>query len=719
MNIRVKIIGFLGLMAFIILCIVGMIIVVISAQVKQHGMSMITQVNQDIEKIVQERLETLARDISNYVVVLETEIDKNMLNAAKLLREADQLSGARLTLEDLERLKRETNMSDLYLGDINGVFTLSTEPEAAGISLFDIATDYRGLVTGKSDYIPSNFKMKFETKEIFKFTAIPRLGGRGVLESALNTSIIHQYLQQYISQDTGIKSMNLFDVDRLTLTHNQAPGQKPYYTQGAVVNSGSPEIDALFRDSSQIKIYMDSQESRIFYPVIANGAVRYVLFLNVDTTSYFALAYNIESPMQGLMTDITRLNVICFIGILVSLVLCTIFIGIMIGRIVSPLDYFNSALGSLAQGDFALTIPEDILRRKDEVGLTGQAFLDTVKQVSGMLTMLKNQMKELRSAGDSLEMSAGTNQQQVKLIQGHITDVTEKADKQTGSVSNVSESMGGIAENITKLDNLIGKQYDIITQSNEDTTSLLKSITDEQEIILKLTAEMERLIEATEVGKSKQAVLEGQIKNIYELSEVLNNTNQMISSIAAQTNLLAMNAAIEAAHAGAAGQGFAVVSDEIRKLAEDTTIHSKVVGNQIREIQSGIDMVVNASSITRKSSETMIQYIEEVSGFIKDASSSISTQNEKSEAIRSQLQIIIDLSKKVQTNASDMREESQTVLGEIDHVKSISLDVQDKMHKISSNTAAIGDISQTAITVAQETQKKIIVISQQLDNFKV
>jgi methyl-accepting chemotaxis protein len=706
-------------MAFMILCILGLIIIIINSRVKAHGSAMLTQSKQDMTKIVENQLIVLAGDVSNYIISLEAEIDKNMYNAAKLLREVDDLQNGRITQEQLERLKRETGMSDLYLGDTDGVFTLTTEANAVGMSLFSIWDGYRQLVTGQAEYLPSLFKLKVETGEIFKFTAISRLGGRGILESALNTAVIQQYLQRYISKDTGILSMNIFDAEPRTLTHNQAQGAKAYYAQGAAVTSGSPEIGALFKDSSQIKIYMEDNEARIFYPVVSGGTVRYALFLNVDTTGHFAVSRRIESPLNGLVGDMARLNIICFAGVFIALVLCTVFIGVMIGRIIEPLDHFNGVLTSLAQGDFSVAIPEKFLRRKDEAGITAQAFMETIGQVGNMLTLVKQEMGGLRTAGDSLEISVSNNQGQAHLIDNHIADLTEKADKQKTSVEKASESITEVAGHVSNLETLILDQAEGIGKSNVDTSELLESIVSEQQVVIKLRNEMHLLVETTEESKAKQLQLEEHIKNIYGLSEVLNNTNRMISAIAAQTNLLAMNAAIEAAHAGPAGKGFAVVADEIRKLAEDTTAHSKIVGTQVKEIQTGIGLVVAASAVTRESVETMIRYIGEVNAFIQEASSSIDTQNEKSESIRSQLQNITELSGKVQTNASIMRGESQNILKEISQVKAISQDLQNQIHKISQNAGAIGETSRAALTVAQGTLEKIAAISKQLDNFKI
>ena len=149
MKVRLKIISFLGLMIFVVSCILLTIMILSSGSIKSHGDEMLAELNHNIEESVQRELLDLAESISDYVLTLEGEIDRTMLNAAQVLYEADRLTAGRLTLADLERLRRQTGMSDFYLGGMNGVFTLSTEPGAAGVSLFDIWDGYRMLVSGK------------------------------------------------------------------------------------------------------------------------------------------------------------------------------------------------------------------------------------------------------------------------------------------------------------------------------------------------------------------------------------------------------------------------------------------------------------------------------------------------------------------------------------------------------------------------------------------
>src|SRR6185295_12091661 len=103
----------------------------------------------------------------------------------------------------------------------------------------------------------------------------------------------------------------------------------------------------------------------------------------------------------------------------------------------------------------------------------------------------------------------------------------------------------------------------------------------------------QKLIAASETGRTRIGGLISVASDIHAKSEVLRVTNKTIGSIAAQTNLLSINAAIEAAHAGDAGSGFSVVADEIRKLAENSALQTKTVADNIRQIILSIENVVD------------------------------------------------------------------------------------------------------------------------------
>lgn len=236
MKISRKIIG-IFLAGMIIVALFSVSNSIIVSYLMRQGRTQITNgVNDSITQSLDDELKSLAQTVGAFEISFEDEIDKYMLTAANLLREKDADSGFSLTNEDLERLLDVTGMNDLYIAGVDGVFTQSTEEAGIGMCLFDIWDGYRALVTGESDYLPSSMKIKAETGEIFKFTAIPRADGKGALESALNADAIQDNLQQLITDSNGIRSMYFIDPFNTVLTENLGSGGSSVYTKGGTIS---------------------------------------------------------------------------------------------------------------------------------------------------------------------------------------------------------------------------------------------------------------------------------------------------------------------------------------------------------------------------------------------------------------------------------------------------------------------------------------------------
>ena len=338
MNVRARIIRLFILMIIVVSCILGIFMFFNIREMGQRGDIMHKELETYSQENVGQELQDLADNISNYVLVLEAEIDRSMLNAARVLYEYDWLTDGMVTQDDLERIRLDTGMSDLYLGDMYGVFTLSTEPESIGISLFDIWEGYRMLITGESDYLPSDLKVKAETGEIFKFTAIPRADGRGILESALDASVIEVYLQRFIDNNISIRSMNLFDFELMTLTSNRAEGVQTIYSKGINVPRGTSYIDEFFDGHTEIRLEMDRHDARIYYPVIDDGRVRYVLFIDLDTTRYFATQDLTDGSIGELVRESAFLSTISLGTVFATLLIFTIFISFIVNKLIKNLE---------------------------------------------------------------------------------------------------------------------------------------------------------------------------------------------------------------------------------------------------------------------------------------------------------------------------------------------------------------------------------------------
>ena len=719
MKIRLKIIGSLGLMIFVVSCILALFMTLSAGGIRRHGNAMLAGVNHTVEENVRQQLLDLAGSISNYVLTLEAEIDRTMLNAAQTLYEADRLTGGRLTLADLERLKRQTGMSDMYLGNMDGIFTLSTEPGAAGISLFSIWDGYRMLVTGASDYLPSDMKIKVETGEIFKFTAIPRADYRGVLESALNANAIEDHLQNYITAASGIRSMNLFDNTLLTLTDNLAQGAVPRYIKGTSVPPETQEVTGLFQDASKITLVMNRSDAAIYYPVVDNGRVRYVLFIDLDTSGYFALGSLIETPIQSLIQESLFLNTISLASVFVSLLMFTIAISIMISRLLKPLGFFNTMLASFAEGNFSLTVPRILVSRKDEIGEMSRSFGHVLDRMKNLVMVIRNQSLSLQDIGKDLAVQMEQTAQAINGITGNIRGMKDETGKQASGVTETGKSVEQIMNTANKLHEQITLQSENVSRSSQAIEGMLNNIHMVVETLTKNTQNVAALTETSEVGRADLQKVSSDIQEIAKESEGILEINTVMENIASQTNLLSMNAAIEAAHAGELGKGFAVVAGEIRKLAESSSRQSKTTADMLKKIKGSIDTITQSMAAVFERFQSIEREVQTVASQEESIHTMMAQQEQGSRDVLEAVTQLNSVTEIVQQGSRDMAGKSEKIMQESGGLERITRTISGEMNDIADGAEQINHAVLRVNTICEENRRSIDTLTAEIAKFKV
>jgi methyl-accepting chemotaxis protein len=688
-------------------------------RIEREGSDIRTQTNGVSEQNAKHQLIALANDVSNYVITIEAEIDKNMLNAANVLAEVDALTNGNMSLAEMERIRKLTGMSDLYLGGTDGVFTLTTEPAGMGESLFNIWEGYRMLVTGESDYMPSSMKMKFETGEIFKFTSIPRRNGRGVLESALNADSIERNLQSFVQSDSSINSINLFDYTLLTLTHNQSPGKTAFYTKGAVAASNTSEIAALFNDASKISLSMDQKEARLYYPVIVDGQVRYVMFINFDTTQYFTAANVMKDSLVTLIRDTTHLNIVSLSAVFAALLLFTVLIATMISRLLKPLSFFNSLLVSFADGNFSITVPEKLVKQKDETGEMSVSFLNTASKIKKLVIVIKDKTATLSNTGKELAINTIETATAINEITVNIKNIAEQVQDQSGSVIETSSGMKRIMLSIDKLNEHIKVQSDAVETSSSAIEEMLANIRSVAETLNRNSSNVVVLAETSEVGRRDLETVSADIQEIARESEGILEINGVMESIASQTNLLSMNAAIEAAHAGEVGKGFAVVADEIRKLSESSSEQSKTIATVLKKIKASIDSITQSTAVVLTRFSEIEQAIGTVSEQEADIRSAMEEQEVGSRSILEAVSKLNDVTGRVKNESEGMITEGKEVIRQSNHLKQITDEITSNMEKIAGSTEQINVAVTRVNEISSENKTNIDAFGKAVSTFKV
>jgi len=370
----------------------------------------------------------------------------------------------------------------------------------------------------------------------------------------------------------------------------------------------------------------------------------------------FEVNKNISNTIKS-----TNNKKLLLIIVTILLIIISVFLSLIISKNISnPIVMFLDKFQKLAEGDLNQRIE---INRDDELGRLSKSYNKFLYSINELLLKVKESIKTLND--NSVQISASTNE---------LAAAVEELSNQTQNVaSSVNELSSSSATN---------------SESLEESRTYSKTAS---ELTKEGSKTIEKSIESFTLIKDETNKLDGVINNLGNSVVEINKITDLINEIADQTNLLALNAAIEAARAGEAGRGFAVVADEVRKLAERT-------GKAIKEIEGIVTALHKESNLAKDAMTKSLEIVKTGENLGKESLKILSEIVESSDMVYNSTEIVSDA----------ISEETKSLEIVNDSISQISTAVEESANTVSEVNKSLLELS--------EMSKELEVL---VDYFKV
>ncbi|MGI5076610.1 HAMP domain-containing protein [Treponema maltophilum] len=398
--------------------------------------------------------------------------------------------------------------------------------------------------------------------------------------------------------------------------------------------------------------------------------------------------------------------------------MCVIFFVLLLvlsGRLLTFFDKLHGIFSKIASGDITGRVA---YKGKDEIGSLIRYFNQTMDNMALMFGSLRRESETMREIGETLSADMAESASAVHEITANIEGVKQQVQTQAASVTETASTIDSILRVIQSVNASVEAQAKCVESSSAAVEQMIANIDSIGKVFEENNKTIQDLYKQSVNGKEGAAKANEIVSKVAEQSGLLMEASQVIQNIASQTNLLAMNAAIEAAHAGEAGKGFAVVADEIRKLAEESNTQGKHIGAVLNETAEVIGLLTESGQAAEQAFNGVYGLAERVASQEQAVVQAMNEQQKAGADVLRAMQEISEATTTVQSGSSEIVDGGTEISKEMARLGDLTRVITDSMNEMALGAVQINNAVQEVNEATQRNKGSIETLVGEIAKFK-
>jgi len=533
----------------------------------------------------------------------------------------------------------------------------------------------------------------------------------GIVGCLFNIDMIQPLVEKTMAEPNGIYSMAI------------------YTNTGFILANYLPEMigEQLIEVETQYGKYLNNVNNAVkgaqewegsnFDPEMGTVMVMAIapVPLSASPTTWSVMVGSTEAYI---LQDINAMRKFVFLLASVGILIAVVILYIFLDTTTRPIIKVSQTLKDISEGEGDLTRTIEV-HSKDEIGDLAKYFNKTLEKIKHLVIVIKDQAAVLKDLGNTLASNMTETAAAINEMTSSIQTIKGRVINQSASVTETNATMGQVITNTDKLTGHVEDQHSNVSRASSAIEEMVANVSTVTNTLVSNSANVNALKEASEVGRTGLQEVANDIQEIARESEGLMAINAVIESIASQTNLLSMNAAIEAAHAGEVGKGFAVVADEIRKLAESSGEQSKTIGTVLKKISESIRKITHSTDTVLTRFEAIDTGVRTVSDQEKSIRDSMEEQGQGSRQVLESVGGLNDLTQNVMGSSDEMRTGSHEVMRECQNLEKATQEITGGMNEMAAGAEQINTAIHNVNEMAVKNRQAIDELLNEVSRFKV